>query len=196
MQVVNPATGEVIAEAPLMKGAETRAAIAAAETAFPTWSRQVAKERCKVMRRRAASTLHASRCLALRFARAGTSSRVQERCYSMAQRWAPPRGLVDAPVVNKWPCGDARASASLDLGSKGAVTRGAPLLRRWYDEVVAHQDDICTIMTMESGKPFSESRSEFQSGWGPPRARSAAFRNLTAHACFAPNIQASDAGSA
>ncbi len=57
MQVVNPATGEVIAKAPLMKGAETRAAIAAAETAFPTWSRQVAKERCKVMRRRAASTL-------------------------------------------------------------------------------------------------------------------------------------------
>ncbi len=46
-----------------MKGAETRAAIAAAETAFPTWSRQVAKERCKVMRRRAAPTLP---CLAVR----------------------------------------------------------------------------------------------------------------------------------
>lgn len=52
-QVVNPATGEVIAKAPGMKGAETQTAIAAAATAFPTWSRLVAKERCKVMRRRA-----------------------------------------------------------------------------------------------------------------------------------------------
>ena len=53
MQVVNPATGEVIAKAPGMKGAETQTAIAAAAAAFPTWSRLVAKERCKVMRRRA-----------------------------------------------------------------------------------------------------------------------------------------------
>lgn len=36
--------------------------------------------------------------------------------------------------------------------------------RRWYDEVIAHQEDICTIMTMESGKPLSESKSEFLSG--------------------------------
>ena len=36
-----------------MKGVETQTAIAAAATAFPTWSRLVAKERSKVMRRRA-----------------------------------------------------------------------------------------------------------------------------------------------
>lgn len=30
--------------------------------------------------------------------------------------------------------------------------------------MIAHQEDICTIMTMESGKPLSESKSEFLSG--------------------------------
>ncbi len=45
---------------------------------------------------------------------------------------------------------------------------------------MAHQDDICTIMTMESGKPLSESRSEFQSGWGPPARRRGA-------ACLSPD---------
>ena len=57
VQVVNPATGEVIAKAPGMKSAETQTAIAAAAAAFPTWSRLVAKERCKVMRRRATPPL-------------------------------------------------------------------------------------------------------------------------------------------
>ena len=39
-------------------------------------------------------------------------------------------------------------------------------LRRWYDEVVAHHEDICTIMTMESGKPYSESKAECLTGCG------------------------------
>lgn len=39
-------------------------------------------------------------------------------------------------------------------------------MRRWYDEVIAHQDDICTIMTMESGKPSSESKAECLTGCG------------------------------
>ena len=35
---------------------------------------------------------------------------------------------------------------------------------RWYDLVVAAEDDICTIMTVESGKPFKESKAEFVGG--------------------------------
>ena len=46
---------------------------------------------------------------------------------------------------------------------RGSHNRGGRW-RRWYDEVIAHQEDICTIMTMESGKPLSESKSEFLSG--------------------------------
>jgi hypothetical protein len=33
--------------------------------------------------------------------------------------------------------------------------------------VLKHEDDIVKIMTMEAGKPLSEARAEFQSGWGP-----------------------------
>ena len=32
--------------------------------------------------------------------------------------------------------------------------------------MIAHQDDICTIMTMESGKPYSESKAECVTGCG------------------------------
>ena len=39
-------------------------------------------------------------------------------------------------------------------------------MRRWYDEVMAHHEDICTIMTMESGKPYSESKAECLTGCG------------------------------
>jgi len=49
--VVNPATGEVLAEVPRMGAAETRRAIAAAERALPEWKRQTAKERARVLRR-------------------------------------------------------------------------------------------------------------------------------------------------
>ena len=35
---------------------------------------------------------------------------------------------------------------------------------RWYDLVLAAEDDIATIMTVESGKPLKESKGEFTSG--------------------------------
>jgi succinate-semialdehyde dehydrogenase/glutarate-semialdehyde dehydrogenase len=49
--VDNPATGQAIATLPRMKGAETLAAIAAAETAFPEWAARTAKQRGAVLRR-------------------------------------------------------------------------------------------------------------------------------------------------
>jgi succinate-semialdehyde dehydrogenase/glutarate-semialdehyde dehydrogenase len=49
--VVNPATGEVIAEVPRMGAAETRRALGAAERALPAWKHRRAKDRARVLRR-------------------------------------------------------------------------------------------------------------------------------------------------
>ncbi len=49
--VVDPATGETVAEVPRMGAAETRRAIEAAERALPAWSARTAKERARVLRR-------------------------------------------------------------------------------------------------------------------------------------------------
>ena len=49
--VVNPATGETIAEVPRMGAAETRRAIEAAHRALPEWRARTAKERAAVLRR-------------------------------------------------------------------------------------------------------------------------------------------------
>ena len=49
--VTNPADGSVIGSVPDMEVAETRRAIAAAETAFPAWSKRTAKERTQILRK-------------------------------------------------------------------------------------------------------------------------------------------------
>ena len=56
VQVKNPATGEVIATVPCMKANETSAAVAEATSAWPEWSKKVAKERSKIMRKYALCT--------------------------------------------------------------------------------------------------------------------------------------------
>ena len=50
-EVVNPATGEVIAHVPRHGVEETRRAIAAAEAAQPAWRARTARERALVLRR-------------------------------------------------------------------------------------------------------------------------------------------------
>jgi succinate-semialdehyde dehydrogenase / glutarate-semialdehyde dehydrogenase len=49
--VINPATGEVIARVPRMGVHETRRAIAAAADAFPRWRSMLARERARILRR-------------------------------------------------------------------------------------------------------------------------------------------------
>ena len=51
MPVIDKATGEEIARVPAMGAAETHAAIEAAHRAFPAWSKLLAKERSKIIRR-------------------------------------------------------------------------------------------------------------------------------------------------
>jgi succinate-semialdehyde dehydrogenase / glutarate-semialdehyde dehydrogenase len=48
--VMNPATGEVIADVPRMGVPETRRALAAAERALPAWKQRPAKERARILR--------------------------------------------------------------------------------------------------------------------------------------------------
>src|SRR6185312_12697985 len=49
--VVDPATGETIAEVPRMGTAETRRAIERAEAALPAWRSLLAKDRARILRR-------------------------------------------------------------------------------------------------------------------------------------------------
>jgi len=51
LDVTDPATGEVIGHVPDLGQAETRAAIEAANAAFPEWSGKLAKERSAILRR-------------------------------------------------------------------------------------------------------------------------------------------------
>src|SRR6058998_3491475 len=81
INVDNPATGEVVGTVPKCGAAETRAAIDAAERAWPSWRRKTGKER-------------------------------------------------------------------------------AAVLRRWYELMIEHQDDLARLMTIEQGKPPTESRGE------------------------------------
>ena len=83
--MVNPADGQVIGTVPAFSAAETRAAIEAANRAFPAWRAKTAKER-------------------------------------------------------------------------------AQILRKWYDLMMANQEDLAIIMTAEQGKPMAESRGEI--GYG------------------------------
>ena len=51
LAVTNPATGEVLGSVPSMGAAETRRAIAAANTAWPAWRAKTAKERSAILRK-------------------------------------------------------------------------------------------------------------------------------------------------
>ncbi|MEJ0036415.1 MAG: NADP-dependent succinate-semialdehyde dehydrogenase [Gammaproteobacteria bacterium] len=52
------------------------------------------------------------------------------------------------------------ASAALPAWSKKTAKERAAILRRWYDLMITHQDDLATIMTAEQGKPLAESKGE------------------------------------
>ena len=52
------------------------------------------------------------------------------------------------------------ASAALPAWAKKTAKERAAILRRWYDLMIAHQDDLAAIMTAEQGKPLAESRGE------------------------------------
>jgi len=62
----------------------------------------------------------------------------------------------------------ARAIAAADAAWPGwrsmTAHERSRIIRRWYDLIVEHQDDLAMIMTMEQGKPLAESKGEILYG--------------------------------
>jgi succinate-semialdehyde dehydrogenase/glutarate-semialdehyde dehydrogenase len=52
------------------------------------------------------------------------------------------------------------ASAALPAWAKKTAQERAVILRRWYELMMANQDDLSRIMTAEQGKPLAEARGE------------------------------------
>jgi len=58
---------------------------------------------------------------------------------------------------------DAAAEALVDWRARPAKERAAAL-RKWYDLVIAHLQDLASLITLEQGKPLAESRGEVAYG--------------------------------
>jgi succinate-semialdehyde dehydrogenase/glutarate-semialdehyde dehydrogenase len=74
-------------------------------------------------------------------------------------------------LANVPDCSVADASAAIDaakIAQKDWARRTgkdrAQILRRWYDLMVAHADDLATILTAEMGKPLAEAKGEILYG--------------------------------
>jgi succinate-semialdehyde dehydrogenase/glutarate-semialdehyde dehydrogenase len=80
----------------------------------------------------------------------------------------------------------AAAAALPDWRARTGKER-ARLLRRWYDLVIAAEDDLAALMTLEQGKPLAESRGEVAYGagfieWFAEEAKRAYGDTIPAHA--------------
>jgi len=76
----------------------------------------------------------------------------------------PADGTVVASVVDLDVSDTRRAIAAAEVAQRAwraipAGARGA-ILRRWYDLMLEHKEDLARIMTLEMGKPINESRGE------------------------------------
>jgi succinate-semialdehyde dehydrogenase/glutarate-semialdehyde dehydrogenase len=54
----------------------------------------------------------------------------------------------------------AAASAALPAWRARTAKERAVIMRRWFDLMMQHQEDLATLMTAEQGKPLAESKSE------------------------------------
>jgi len=80
----------------------------------------------------------------------------------------PARGDVIAHVPNLGRTETARAIAAAQIAQKDWAARTgkerAGVLRRWFDLMMAAQDDLALILTAEMGKPLAEARGEIAYG--------------------------------
>jgi len=80
----------------------------------------------------------------------------------------PARGDVIANVADLSRAQVADAIAAAETAQKDwAQWTGkerAQVLRRWFDLMIEHQDDLATILTAEQGKPLAEARGEIAYG--------------------------------
>ena len=80
----------------------------------------------------------------------------------------PATGLKLADVANLGPADAEQAIAAANAAWNGWKTKTAKersiILRKWYDLLMAHQDDLGRIMTAEQGKPLPEAKGEVAYG--------------------------------
>ena len=102
----------------------------------------------------------------------------REQCY-VAGQWVGGTGsvtLVDNPatgeVIGHVPAlGRAETRQAIEAASAAwpawrarTGKERAGILRRWFDLLMAHQEDLATLMTLEQGKPLAEARGEVAYG--------------------------------
>ena len=80
----------------------------------------------------------------------------------------PSNGETIAEVAH---CGAAEARRAIEAAGRAfgewrerTAKDRARALRRWFDLMMAHQEDLAVIMTAEQGKPLAESRGEIAYG--------------------------------
>ncbi|MFC2968926.1 NAD-dependent succinate-semialdehyde dehydrogenase [Acidimangrovimonas pyrenivorans] len=80
----------------------------------------------------------------------------------------PARGDVICTVPNLGRAETARAIAAGQAAQKDWAGRTAKeraqILRKWFDLMMANQDDLARILTAEMGKPFAEAKGEIAYG--------------------------------
>jgi succinate-semialdehyde dehydrogenase/glutarate-semialdehyde dehydrogenase len=80
----------------------------------------------------------------------------------------PATGQKLADVANLGPAEAQAAIAAADAAWTGWKNKTAKerssILRKWYDLLMANQDDLGRIMTAEQGKPFAEAKGEVAYG--------------------------------
>jgi succinate-semialdehyde dehydrogenase/glutarate-semialdehyde dehydrogenase len=80
----------------------------------------------------------------------------------------PATGLQLADVASLGPADAEAAIAAANAAWPGWKSRTAKdrsiILRRWYDLLMAHQEDLARLMTAEQGKPLAEARGEVAYG--------------------------------
>ena len=74
--------------------------------------------------------------------------------------------LAHVPQMTRQQVSDAIASADAAWSEwRGMTAKGrAKLLRAWHDLIVANQEDLALLMTLEQGKPLAEARGEVAYG--------------------------------
>ncbi|MDA8664349.1 aldehyde dehydrogenase family protein, partial [Porticoccaceae bacterium] len=67
-------------------------------------------------------------------------------------------------------CGTAETRRMIDAAAEAqkswceTAKQRAALLRKWYDLIMANQEDLAQILTAEQGKPLAEARGEIVYG--------------------------------
>ena len=80
----------------------------------------------------------------------------------------PATGAVVAEVLTTYRVGTEKAISAADVAMTAwkaqPAKQRAQVLRRWFELMMTHQEDLAKIMTIEQGKAIAESRGEVAYG--------------------------------